>query len=326
MADLPEAERKSIEQYVNAESPNDDQVVLIQKIGSRRIVGRTHELYDVHCEKTRWWVVTDPTNLYLQSDFPEIEQAFIFHLGLGLFLAERSRGTLDEPEDRLISGSWRRFRQALEAMDSAHEAEDFQAVGIVCRQALLALVKDYASADWLSVEDETKPKAADFKGWFALIAAALSAGRIRSYATALGERTWDLTVWLQHYEDATPIDAELVLDAVQHLLSLTNMLAHRREHGEVERCPQCGSYRLEEAMNIIESPEHGFVTYQVCSACAWQSEQTFTSYGAHFSLTSPGQIEAYLGSPGVISDRLNRGSISTEQSGSEAETHDVKDC
>jgi hypothetical protein len=48
---------------------------------------------------TDWWVITDPTNLYSQDDFPEMEQALIFHIGLQVFMAERER--TDMGEDRL---------------------------------------------------------------------------------------------------------------------------------------------------------------------------------------------------------------------------------
>ncbi len=68
--DLTESEERYIRDYVNTQSPDDDQAGLVQKIGSQRVLGRTHEIYDVHGASTRWWVVTDPTNLYLQTDFP----------------------------------------------------------------------------------------------------------------------------------------------------------------------------------------------------------------------------------------------------------------
>lgn len=40
-------------------------------------------------------------------------------------------------------GSWRRFKQALAGMDDAGGAEDFQAIGIKCRDSLLAAVRDH---------------------------------------------------------------------------------------------------------------------------------------------------------------------------------------
>jgi hypothetical protein len=83
VADLSEPDERFIRQYVESQSPADDSVTLVQSVGSQRIPGRRHDLYDVHCEKTRGWVITDPTNLYQQSDFPEVEQALILHIGLG---------------------------------------------------------------------------------------------------------------------------------------------------------------------------------------------------------------------------------------------------
>ncbi|MDP7739486.1 hypothetical protein [Mycobacterium paragordonae] len=84
--DLPESEERYIRDYVNTQSPDDDQAGLVQKIGSRRVLGRTHEIYDVHGASTRWWVITDPTNLYLQTDFPKAEHALTFHIGLGVMM------------------------------------------------------------------------------------------------------------------------------------------------------------------------------------------------------------------------------------------------
>ena len=74
MADLSETDERSVRNYVNSQSPKDDEVTLVQQVGSRRILGHKHDLYDVHCAKSRWSVITKPTNLYLQSDFPEVEQ------------------------------------------------------------------------------------------------------------------------------------------------------------------------------------------------------------------------------------------------------------
>ena len=77
MGDLAEHEERAIRDYVNSQSPKDDQAGLVQRVHSRRVLGRTHDVFDVHCAQTRWWVITEPTNLYLQTDFPQAEQALI---------------------------------------------------------------------------------------------------------------------------------------------------------------------------------------------------------------------------------------------------------
>jgi hypothetical protein len=301
MADISDPEERNIRDYVNGQSPEDDQAVLVQKVGSRRILGRRRDLYDVHCVRSRWWVITDPTNLYSQDDFPQIEQALIFHIGLGAFLAERSRSALEDvqAEEQVVS-SWRRFQQALDAMNDAEESEDFQAVGVKCRDALIALARDHADADWLG-EVKEPPKAADFKGWGNIFAERLSEGRMRNYLKALVDKTWDLTVWLQHDSNATPLDADIVLEATGQLIGALAKLIHRQEVGEPARCPRCDSYRLREDVENDETNE-GFWSSDVCAACGWRSERVFTSWVEHFEGTD---VIGYLSSAGTgVSDRI----------------------
>jgi hypothetical protein len=303
MADLAEHEVRAIRDYVNGQSPPDDQAGLVQSVRGQRILGRTHEVFDVHCSKTRWWVITDPMNLYLQTDFPEAEQALIFHIGLGAFLAERSRAELPIEDEEHVTAPWRRYRDALEVMNEAGEAEDFQSVGIKCRDALIALGKLYQSADWIGELSEP-PKVADFKGWGAIYAERLSKDRVRNYVKALVEKTWDLTVALQHNSNATPFDADLVLEATAHLISTLGRLVRRHLDGEPERCPRCESYRLDEDIEH-DDERRGFEVSMVCAACGWRSECQFTSWNEHFEGT---RLLEYLAGPGTgISDRLHRG-------------------
>ncbi len=301
MPDLPEHEERRVRDYVNSQSPPNDQATLVQKVGSKRILGRVYEMYDVYCEDSRWWVISDPMNLYDQEAFPESEQALIFHLGLSAFLAQRSRTDLPEEREDHVLGPWRRFEQAVDAMNAATEAEDFQAIGIKCREALLALVHDHAADEWVG-EIAAPPKKSDFKGWGDIFAEKLADGRVRAYVKALVEKTWDLAVWLQHYADATPADAEIVLDATSHLLGTLGMLLHRRESGPPERCPRCGSYALDEDNQVVEEPESGFLTSTACRSCEWHSEPVFTSFGEDFA---DADIEGYLSRPAEgPSDRL----------------------
>ncbi len=302
MADLTEHEERWVREYVNSQSPSDDQAGLVQKVGSQRIMGRVHDTYDVHTKSSRWWVITDPTNLYLQTDFPEAEQALIFHLGLSIFMAERSRAEIAEDQEEHVSTAWRRFRQALEAMNDAAESEDFQAVGIKCRDALIALGKQHKDAQWVG-SMPTPPKAADFKGWGNIFAERLAEGRLRTYLKSLVDKTWDLTVWLQHYGNATPIEADIVLESTSHLIATFSKLIRRLEIGDPDRCTRCESYQLNEDIQQDEVRK-GFWESTVCGACGWRSEPTFTSWAEHFK---DADIEGYLASPGLgISDRLNR--------------------
>lgn len=299
--EMSEAEERRIRDYVNSQSPADDQAGLVQKVGSRRILGRERDLYDVHCAESRWWVITDPTNLYSQDDFPEMEQALIFHIGLQVFMAERERTELEEEQLEHVNTAWRRFSQAVDAMNTAEESEDYQGVGIKCRDALIALVKTHADAEWIGDLDE-RPKAADFKGWANIFADRLSDGRMRGYLKAIVDKTWDLTVWLQHNSNATPLDADIVIEATGQVLQVMSKLMRQRENGPTPRCPKCESYRLEEDIDQVMEPEPGFYESTVCGSCGWRTEREFTSLRDHFEGTN---VLEYLATPATgPSDRM----------------------
>lgn len=58
MTDLPKREEKRVREYVELEvGDKRDPVVLVQKVGSERVLGETHAMYDVQCKEIRWWVI-----------------------------------------------------------------------------------------------------------------------------------------------------------------------------------------------------------------------------------------------------------------------------
>ena len=91
---------------------------------------------------------------YVESQLHDDEDAVTlnvlsFHLGLGLRIHERRRVEADEDEREFAEGAWQPYSQAVEAMNSTNDAEDFQAVGVKCREALLALARENRDAPWL---------------------------------------------------------------------------------------------------------------------------------------------------------------------------------
>src|SRR5437879_4700333 len=104
--EMSEQEERAIRQYVESQTPRarKDPVTLVQKVGRRRVAGRTHDLYDVWTKKSgRWWVITNMTNLYSQADFNSIDEAFTYHLGLCLVLSERYRVEPDEEQAEYVN-------------------------------------------------------------------------------------------------------------------------------------------------------------------------------------------------------------------------------
>jgi hypothetical protein len=116
----------------------------------------------------------------------------------------------------------RRWTQAAESLDSADEAEEFQAVGMRCRESLIAMVRAIAQPGMVPRGTE-EPKAAAFILWSELIADATASGpsasEVRGYLKAMARSTWQLVSWLTHAGNAARYDAEMALDATQNTLA-----------------------------------------------------------------------------------------------------------
>lgn len=69
-----EHDEEAIRTYVEAEAG--EEVVHAEKAASERVGPVRHDIWDVHCADNRWWVVTNPTNLYDQRDFKEPRRRF----------------------------------------------------------------------------------------------------------------------------------------------------------------------------------------------------------------------------------------------------------
>jgi hypothetical protein len=282
MSDL---EERGIRGYVLSQRcpvwPEGDDVDLVQKVGRRRVGGITHDIYDVVMTSgTRWWVITHNTNLYPQSDFKSMDQAFTYHLGLMRVLNEQFKTQPDELQVEYVSRPWRRLRSAFDAMDDAEEAEDYQAVGMRCREALVTLAREHQGAEWVRMPEE-QPKADDAKNWLRIYADSLTTSRPRDYMRALVERTWALANWQTHYTGSTEFDAQLVLDATAHLLNAFTLLRVRYEEGSADRCPECDSYQLmedgDEGFTMAEG-RVGVWHWNVCLSCGWKSEKEWDNW------------------------------------------------
>ncbi len=80
----------------------------------------------------------------------------------------------DELQAEYVSKSWRQFMRAVDAMAEAEEAEDYQAVGMRRREAILTLAREHQDAEWVRVPDD-RPKAGDVD-WLRIYADSLTTG------------------------------------------------------------------------------------------------------------------------------------------------------
>ena len=264
----PEHEKRSVREYVELEV-SDAIVTHLEKVTSEHVLGQHFDVWDVHTDKTRWWVVTPMTNLYRHEDFKGMDYVLSFHIGLMERLhARQEKQIAPEGAPPVLDECWRRYEQAAEALDQAREAEDFQAVGMRLRECLISFVREMAAIVELP-DDCPRPQAANFPDWASLLANTIASGKhnqgIRKYLRELAIPTWQLVQQLTHSTSADFLEAEISRAAVAHLMETYTLARIRLDRGVPARCPECGSYKL---ASDYRSGERA--SYVLCAVCGWE--------------------------------------------------------
>lgn len=132
--------------------------------------GTEHVAWDVRTDEPgRWWVITEPTNLYSQHEFPSLDYTLSFHIGVTTRVAARDAKAAPDARKERLRSTWRRWENATDAIDNPKEPEDFQAIGMMCRETLVDLGKTLQDEDDVTAPNgQEKPKASDFLTWFSL--------------------------------------------------------------------------------------------------------------------------------------------------------------
>jgi predicted RNA-binding Zn-ribbon protein involved in translation (DUF1610 family) len=268
----PEHERDAIEGYMAWQAP-DEKMVHLEKVTSERVMGRDRDVWDVHTDKERWWVITEPTNLYSQAQFPSMDVALSFHIGVTLRVEERDRRYAPADDHiALFAEAWRKLEQAGEALNTADEAEEFQSVGMHCRESMIAFMRAASEAVPLPPGVEA-PKGADVKGWAEVLGDVVTPGgsnkEHRSYLKMLAGKTWELVNWLTHYAGATGYHAGISHRATEHALLNWSFAIMVHGKGGPPRCPVCGSYRLR---RDFESEGLSAIEVTMCGKCGWEGD------------------------------------------------------
>ncbi len=273
----PDHQRQEIADYVewqvNKGAETQHKVLHLERIKSEVVFGTEHVAWDVHTDEPgRWWVITGPTNLYSQQAFPSLDYTLSFHVGVMARVAARdAKRAPPSRKDRLRS-AWRRWETATDAVDLAQEAEDFQAVGMRCRETLVSLVKSLQK-DIKLPEGTNIPKAADFVGWFTHIAQHYAGGarneHIRSYLKTTSKETWQLVNWLTHTSKASLHEAHLALDATSNLLGMVSLVVIQAESAAPQTCPKCNSYRIVAVYEPDIGRDPPYVS--LCESCGWNN-------------------------------------------------------
>jgi len=259
-------ERRQIEEYLRSQSGDDFEIEHVEKLTSEYVIGHQYDVWDAHTSDGRWWVITNPVNLYSQDQIKSMDIALSFHVGL------MSRMLARQPPRAGRQDAWvleviRRLDVAGESLDRAREVEDFQAVGMRLRETLLTLAVKLADLGYQTDAGAADLQKGNFKAWASVCAESVAAGssaqHLRALLKALSEKTWNYVAWLTHARMVGRPDARIAMSAVSQTIETFIVAVNRHEFGTPQRCPVCASYQLR--------AEHaGDGTWiKVCQTCGW---------------------------------------------------------
>ena len=274
LSSTPE-EKQAIIDYMNSQAPNLT-VEFLQKVYVENVLNHQHAVWDVHTNVDRWWVITNPTNLYSQEQFPNMDLAVTFHVGLCLRIPRGDKAKLSDLSIEPLAACFRHVSEASDALDHAQEVSDFQAVGVRCREALLTFTGAAQIVVPWTGEASAKPKQADFKAWVDHICSVTLAGQShehrRHLLKTLLDEAWRFSNWLTHAKASAWHDAEAAATTVEHALGLATSLVLRHVRGVPHACPACGSTRLSPQRGVNDSVPDIEWERPVCEKCGWTGD------------------------------------------------------
>jgi len=264
-------EREHILGYMLGVAP-EETVQLAQKVYSEQLHTVKHDIWDVQTDRGRGWVITNPTKLYSQDQFPNMDLALTFHVGLCMRVP---RSEEPSPADLALGplvACWRTLDEAREALRHAEEVEDFQAVGMRCREALITL--GHVAQDLIPLpEGQARPKRSDFRAWSDVTANTILPGPThqerRGLLKSSADAAWKFANWLTHARGAHVSDAEAAIGSTELTLSLFTTAFIRYVRGVPDCCPSCGSQRLSSEQGIHTSDPDTIYERPVCDKCGW---------------------------------------------------------
>lgn len=270
MLPATQEETNAVTDYFLGQAP-DLEITFLQKVYSEAVIGHRHDVWDIHTNKDRWWVITNPTNLYSQEQFPNMDLAVTFHMGLCLRIPRADRRRAFDRRLLEFGAVFKSLAEASDAVGQAQTVADYQAIGMRCREVLLGFVG--AAQDAYPWIEDGAPKRADFRGWSEIICNAALPGdsnkERRHLLKTMLESAWTFTNWLTHAKSATWFDAETATGTVEHVVGVASSVVIRFARGVPDQCPECGSPHLspEEGRNT-EVPD---VLWErpVCEDCGW---------------------------------------------------------
>lgn len=269
MLKATEAETEEIREYFEWQAP-DLQVTFLQKVYSEAVLNARHDVWDIHTNKDRWWVITGGTNLYSQAQFPNMDLALTFHIGLMLRIPRTIEQQENDTRFLPFAPVLDRMEEVDAALSQAHNLADYQAVGVRCRETLLVFI---GAAQDAAFWTDTPPQRANFRAWMDIIFNGLLPSETNKERRGAIKQTldsaWTFTNWLTHAKSATWLDADMAHALTQQAVNMAMTQIVRVLRGVPEECPECGSPYLEPQQGENSAAPGVIWERPSCTECGW---------------------------------------------------------
>lgn len=254
--------------YVEGQARDED-VQHVERIKQEIVLGDAYEIWDVTTDKDRYWVITNFTNLYSQKHFPSLDYTLSFHIGLMMRIRNQSN-RVDAGDPSPFDEVLRREEQAKDRHDSAVEAEDYQAVGMLLRESLISLIAALRRRTELPDEAE-RPQDSNFLGWSDVLMNQLCGGgsnkELRQHLKNTAKEAWQLVNWLTHTRSASKTASSIAIHSTQTVIGHFIQILEKSRSDKTELCPVCKSRHIRTHFDIAIPPDGDY--YTSCGVCDW---------------------------------------------------------
>lgn len=236
-------------------------------------------VWNVKTSKGAYWVVegeTAPMNLYTQdAHYFSADEAYSFHMGITQRLSKRHQDNFKHIIDEIpldiarLKSINRKLNMASEKLSIDLEPEEFQAIGLICRESLVELSKELCKRNKELIESKGF-KTSDFKNvsneFIDLYIPGSNNTELRNHSRKLVDIAWSYNSSIVHSPNKTYPDVKIALLFTSSVVSLLENLFFKYIGFDNEPvCPKCGSKKID----IIELNNK---IIAICKSCENEEE------------------------------------------------------
>lgn len=222
-------------------------------------LGQEVNVWNVKTKKEAFWIVEGenaPMNLYTQNAYYfSADEAYSFHMGITQRLDDKYKKEFKHIIDEIpldieqLKSINRKLNMAAQKLSIDLEPEEFQSIGLICRESLIDLAKELYKRN-SNIIDEKKIKQSDFKGIANEFINTYIPGKhnsdLRNYSKKIVDIAWGYNSTIVHSPNKTYPDVKIALLFTAAAVSLLENLFYKYLGFDNElNCSECGSKNLD---------------------------------------------------------------------------------